>query len=264
MRAHEFINEAPISDFQVFGNFSGNKEHNDIFYHPDEKLLHSEKAIKKIYNAFSKTPFEFNFYVLMPTITKTSSPNDLVLGKPSYLLNYIQNELGHKIETDRRITVIYTNNVVGKNPMPMTAWTFAHRIGHAIQNPEKENIPLNLKQYEEDIMNDFLACCNTILGTSHHAKSSHLGVEISGHVYNNKLHDLGSRLLSTRSGRTNTLNNIHIELFCELIAQYLISGKVKLNRISPEYNDIIEKTEAVLNEKIFNMFSNLVGKVLSF
>lgn len=65
-RAYQFISEAPIADFEVFASPEDMKFGLDRgFWHPsDAKLYKSEKAIKKIHNVFSKTPYNFNLYIV--------------------------------------------------------------------------------------------------------------------------------------------------------------------------------------------------------
>jgi nanoRNase/pAp phosphatase (c-di-AMP/oligoRNAs hydrolase) len=72
--------------------------------------------------------------------------------------------------------------------------------------------------------------------------------------------DAAISLLTTRSGRMKLLNNLEIELFCELVAQYLVTGKVKLVSDNPR----IKKYQNNINELMKQMFDNLVGGVISF
>src|SRR5882672_7357651 len=52
--------EAPIATFKTIGDF----EKPGSMPEPDRKLLTSTKAIKKIFDIFSKTPFDFNIYFI--------------------------------------------------------------------------------------------------------------------------------------------------------------------------------------------------------
>lgn len=267
MRAKEFITEAPIEDFRVFGTFGSDKSHNSIFFPSDDELLHSEKGVAKIINAFRNTPYQFNIYILMPTITRTSGLNNLVLGDPKHLMHTIQNDLGHPIKTEGRITVIFTNNVNNTNGMPMNKWTIAHRIGHAIQAPSQVEINEHARAVEERIMNIFVKCCGAILNKSISAKHVVLGVRIDNQysgVKNQDLYKLATKLLSMKSARTGTLNSLEFEAFAEMVAQYLLKGKVYLNRIDPNFNDIIEQTEISINQQLDELFGFLVNKVIRF
>ena len=66
------LNEAPIGDLQTYGDFSPdpdwNKErHTDssTIDNPSRQLLKNPDHLKRIRNAFEKTPFMFNLYFVV-------------------------------------------------------------------------------------------------------------------------------------------------------------------------------------------------------
>ncbi len=254
MRYYELF-EAPIADFGVVGDLESPVMQR-VWQKGDSKLLQSDKAIKKIHNAFAKTPYNFNLYIIItdtPNITLGVSENDR--GK---LIKTIEAHTKKPVITEGNITVVYTQNVTGANARPMNAWTLAHRIGHAVQIEEN--------YYQTEVMTEFLNLCSKITGDEYPFKKGILGIEFTNVSFGApaRLRTVAMDLLSTKSGRDKTLNNVDIELFCEFIAQYLITGKVKLNRAYPEKEKEIAEAEANINIALTGMFDAMVGRIVNF
>jgi hypothetical protein len=274
MRAHEFITETPISDFQTFGTV-GPDDNPLYFRKEDEKLLNSSKAVNKIIDAFNKTPFNFNIYILLSNSFNKKSISALRFTDTKKLLDIIQNTIGHKMETKNNITMIYTNNIQSPNHMPMNAWTLAHRVGHALQITKGND---SFRAVEINVINEFLKACNSVYKEITYGNpinwtvdlnstnNSPLGVDINEHGKTKTLKDIATNLLTTRAGRRNLLNNVHIELYCELIAQYLITGRVRMNKefSNQETIAVIQECEKNINDALANMFASMVGRVFSF
>lgn len=142
------------------------------------------------------------------------------------------------------ITVIYTRNDFQSNPM--TAWIMAHRFGHMISYYIEEII----KEIKFYFYMDYI---------STHSKTDY------------KL--LPYKFATMRSAREGKLTNIG-ELYHEFIAQYLMTGKVKLNPLDAvvdtsnidakrleEMKNMILKLNANMNSKFGELLDSFHGKV---
>lgn len=129
------------------------------------------------------------------------------------------------------ITVLYTNNVTIDN-RPLTAWCLAHRIGHAIQT---EKSPYRQPSEIMSIIIDIF--------------------KQKGHV--DLVNDVND-LFTMRSARNRVLTN-GFDFFGELVAQHIISGRVRFNRL--DYQGIAE-AEQKIDSIISEMLASLRGKIL--
>lgn len=121
------------------------------------------------------------------------------------------------------ITVIFTQNT-GTEKIPMTAWAIAHRLGHAIKRgPNFE------RYFSEVLLQDFRELLDEIYGIN---KQRSLG----GYKYSYSSEDdekersLAQAVGTMRSARQSNLVNFY-EFTYELIAQWIITGKIKFNPI---------------------------------
>lgn len=142
------------------------------------------------------------------------------------------------------ITVIYTKNEL--QPNPMTAWIMAHRFGHMIS------------YYIEEIIKEIRFISNMDYIAFHSKKD---------------FESLPYKFATMRSAREGEITNIK-ELYHEFMAQYLITGKVKLNpldavvdtsNVDPkrleEMQNMIPKMNAGMNSKFGELLDSFHGKV---
>jgi hypothetical protein len=274
MRLHDIINEAPIADLEVQGSRpdTSDPEKGKMGYtQPDYDLLTSQKGVQKIMNAFSKTPFVFNFYVLFPNEDERRRP---------YLQRTkrdVEAALGHPIQTDGRITVVYTNNVTAPGTwQPMNAWTLAHRVAHAAQ-ASGMFLPC-----EQAIWKTLVALYNRMGG-----QSTYKGEATFPATREQELTMLSNFLLTMKSARESKIRN-PLDVGGEIMSQYLLTGNVRLNRVdnwdfnrpltdnlweggissdqlpTKDLNAIIEEAERRVNFACEVTFTNLVGKIIAF
>ena len=282
MRYLEFIKETPISDFAVDiptdklsprVNNEKPKRGNIKFYDIDQKLLNNEKYKVKLFRAFEKTPFIFNFYVIYLDDNKLPG----LKFTQEQLIKLIESKLSRKIITDGRITCLYTNGVTA-NYIPMTPWIFAHRLMHAIQiaphgpqilEPSLYNFLIDiikrLKPYSFDLV---------------YMKTNDRSLAGSFNI-NYDVKYLSEILFTMKSAREKKVGINDIT--GEILAQYLITGKIKFNRIEnlnnlkyikglinlenldlTSINQEIADGEIFIAKKCEEQLQSLVGKVISF
>lgn len=193
-------------------------------WHPsDVGVLNSPKAITKIERVFSKTPFDFNFYISLNHnkrgISTTINPE-----------KYIQDNFGVELN-NHAVNVLYTLNGVAdiKRDMPISAWTLAHRIIHCLQIYRDHDGNRGGKS----LLVEHVFCSNLNkimdeLGFEYHYSQDRFLDYYS--FKNNSPWELASALMTMRSARKNILKN-SLDFGGEFIAQYLICGKILLNDI---------------------------------
>lgn len=214
-----FLQEAPIGDFQKVGDWQ-----------PDAKprkydkasigILNSEVGVKKIHHAFRNTQFLFDLYFF-----RTSQSTKFTeVGKVN--VEWVKNNLKYDLKTnDDAITVIFTNNTAAEK-VPLTSWTIAHRIGHTSRRGDKG------VEYEwEYLIKELKSYCNNFM--EHHygiVPKVQYGLGDNKHPYGYIAHILGTM----KSARDNNISRPN-EFLYELFAQYIINGKITLNKNLPKF-----------------------------
>lgn len=214
----------PITRFQTVGNLSKPGQ----FDKTDRAILQSEKAVEKIHRQFGKTGIDFNFYLFhkVPMALRGMREGEeielaLLEDQPEEYYG-ISKENAEQIinESSDSITIIYRGNS-GAEKYMFTGWTMAHRIGHAIRRVS------SWRTFETYI---FDLIFNQILRSvfKFQTKSSRLNFPIPQENAISK--KVMSAMGTMKSARESNLRTPY-EFLYELFAQYLITGKVKLNPI---------------------------------
>jgi hypothetical protein len=173
------------------------------FQQADLDLLTNPQALEKIKRQFEKTSFKFNLYVFFDAAK---------VGKPKTRAWREARRRATQRHTDS-ITVGYANNLTHPdNYRPLTGWMLAHRMHHVML--------ARSQSHHVDMTFDVLT--NKML------------THISQIMYPSKRHTftlgVGNLLLTTRAARNKRLNNI-LDVAAEVLAQYIVTGRVKLNRL---------------------------------
>lgn len=166
----------------------------------DMAPLMSASGVEKAKSAFSKTPFTFNIKI---------KP-----GKTAMLRAHnVQHEFDHA--SPHAINIIYGCNITTiNNAIPFTPWILAHRFHHCFL---LDIVSGTIPTIDHDIRNIMAA----IMGQS-------WAVEYL------------ITLMTTRSARELNLNTNGEDAISELIAQYIITGGIKLTRYD-EYLSRVDK-----------------------
>jgi hypothetical protein len=216
------LKEAPIDSFNLIGDWE--KDSKPRGYDKASRgILTSEAGVKKIKKLWNKTEENFDIYMVSTKhgwkYTEVGEVDE----------DFIVNNLKIKVPINRdHITIFYTNNK-GSEKVPTTAWTLAHRFGHALRRK---------KGYSKNDAYDQIF--NTI---------NNLVENISENIYNvstkNNFGDYEKRykndkikkqivlgLGTFRSAREKILRDYY-EFTNEIIAQYIIQGKITFNKKLP-------------------------------
>lgn len=210
--------EMPIASYKTIGDFSkGSSIANPV----DRRLLTNPKAIEKITRQWEKTPFQFDLFVINDKRVRqfreigSVDYNQFVLGT----LKMTPEEVPQPLPG--RITVLFTNNS-GDERYMASGWILAHRFGHALarsrddSGKEWEFFTRRLQGLVLDILRDVydieLGNERTMLG----GKSEKILMYVA------------QQLGTMKSARDKNLRN-WFEFAYELLAQYMLTGSVKLN-----------------------------------
>lgn len=219
MRYREIINEAPIADFQVV-NKETEKYYND-FDKSDEGIVNSQKGVQKIMNAFAKTQFDFNIYVVM-------RPTEGIWGHDfdstqADAMQFLKDQIGN-VQTDGRITCVYLSNVTGKsNRMPMNAWTIAHRMIHMLQTQHKGKT--DFMHFEKTLWQNVMK----VADASTDINPLFVGNMLQMVSPETAMVNFATAMMTMKSAREGKIVS-SLDVGGEALAQYLLTGGIRFNQ----------------------------------
>ena len=279
----EAIDEAPMDTFQTIGDFDKGASFQDK---RDRAIITHPVTITKVKDFFKNTSTDFDFYFVNLPGRRRFAEKGVV--PESFIFEPYPKGLGVKTEqlrngsiNENNITVFFVGNSAGEK-VPMTAWTMAHRFGHAIR---REYGFVQLVNWLESSFEEVLRHYNLDKG-----KTS------GGYDYRNydnggpvRLPDITRLVKSSLFNQIGTMRSAregkitrYFEFYYELFAQYLKDGKITLNRLKPhirkkygaygraeqaytqnieEVNDLIDSIERDFGYYAEDALSELTGKV---
>lgn len=208
------LSEMPISSFNTIGNWSKEAPRKYGYNSQDAGIIGNPNAVNKIIKSWNNTKQNYHLYFVRKP--KAWLHREIGEATPEWVKENLKLDIP---EDENAITVIFTNNI-GDEKIPMTSWTIGHRFGHAlVRNSSVFNY------FHKEVVNDF----TKILEEIYNFKLSYgeFGYSRSGE-YVRLMTSLMQSLGTMRSAREGNLRNIQ-EFPMELIAQYLITGKIKFN-----------------------------------
>ena len=219
---YTLMTEDNIEDLQVQGNWDDGKRHG--YDKASIGIMKNPNTIQRIKKKWDRFKYPIDMYIVKgPKIHQFTE-----IGKVPY--EFLRNELKLDIPTDsEHITLVFTNNK-GNEKMPMTPWTLAHRFGHAIRR-DANGINYHYKELTQTVMRLFKEVASTLYRRE-------ISTSINRYGYENNTNDNGllralSHALGTfKSARDKNLRD-YGEFTNELIAQFIITDNIKLNRDLP-------------------------------
>lgn len=250
--------EAPINDITLMGDPDAGADvgfdQGESFGKVDRAILQSPKGVAKIYRAFSRTPHVFEVFFINTVGSVDgdhAGDNNLVDGRAAIHSGIFHDERWVKPKEGVIRVVLLSNLSPLENKMPIGGWTLAHKIGHVFQDQainqrgvDAYRIPLI------DRVNNLLY---VLANPEQHPlidRRMPFG-EFGGHdrALNNRL--------TMKSARDGELEN-PFEVFAEVIAQYLVAGRVKLQGLRPKHAYL----ETELNKAIAALFGTCEGCIM--
>lgn len=208
----------------------GNWEDKDKRYRWDKPsigLLTNPVGVQKIVQKWSRLPQQFNAWMLKgPGASKHVEIGEV---SPTYLMDNLKLKIVpnptqlDEINIDpNAINVIYTQNV-GTEKGPMNYWTIAHRFGHTVRR-KNQTWDYFTRELEKDILN----LMQSVFGRQPSKE------DMYGQYYNAKgqqfLKQFANALGTMGSARKGQVRDFG-EFPHELLAQYIITGKITFNRL---------------------------------
>lgn len=222
----------PIRKLERIGNW----DRNHGFRPRDRKLLTSPRAIQKIEDAWKKSPAIFDIYLI--NTPKTNKTEYREVG-PVDINNF--SELENIDFADDAVNIVFTNNV-GAEGVPLTGWIMAHRFAHSLRykapylaSPSWEDTIKPIEKHLDRIIITFNMPNRYPYAFSSYEREpggygSPYGYE-KRVAYDRYRKALAEQLGTSRAARTRNLRN-HYEWYYELVAQYIITGKIRFRKLS--------------------------------
>jgi len=217
------LEEMPIRQFKNVGDWS---KRSSFANQTDRALLTNPKAVQKIHRQWEKTPFDFDMYLVNdPRVNKSEFRE---VGEVS--LDFVRKNMQLSPEeipdpSSNAITVIFTNNV-GDQRYMASGWILAHRLGHAFSRGSgsaKSDWDAFTKRLRE--------LFNEILKDVYGIDTNSVRYDYTDSAKKDKILKYAAQEMGTmKSARDKKLRNWY-EFGYELLAQYLLTGKITLNRL---------------------------------
>lgn len=262
--------EAPITDFQYVDLDDGKGV---TFTRPEQKSLTSPRGQQRYFNAFQKTPFNIKVTIVNNTIADAESEvdnanvEDIVkhpVVRAGIHDNFIFKDNAKEIGIDGEAGVIKIVLLSNLSPiedrMPMTPWILAHKIGHSFQDQTYAS------GWKDGALTDLIVTLNQVLQqigkeVEHDHGITGLPADRYSTQYVGNEFDYPkfvTRALTMRSARRSRPYNM-FEVVPEVIAQYLITGRVTLDSNYPSIKKVLEPK---LNAAVEALLKSVEGKVL--
>lgn len=218
---NELLQEAPPVDvYQTIGDFEKGRSMQDP---RDRKSITSDVTIKKVKDFFKNTTVDFDFYFV--NLSGRRSFREFGKVSEKFLYEKYPNGLGITPDqlrdgkiNDQNITVFFVGNVAAEK-IPMTSWTIAHRLGHAMRRTTSFEYMTN---WLESQFNEILKLYNKNVPPKWDMNTYEIDKFRCG---------LFNQIGTMKSARENKIKR-QFEFYYELFAQYLKDGEIKLNRLS--------------------------------
>lgn len=257
------LREAPINDLEFVGDIDLSQPYNDRspgavmpnkLSKADVGPAMSTKGRAKIFQMFEKTPFTFNFYILANPETAKSIGRfqDSHMQIP---VDTFEKVVGKKHDPNS-ITFVVTNNVTNQgNYVPLTGWILAHRLGHGAQIG-KHPLWNKTEMY-------FYNYLGRLLGPTR--EQSLAFPRVRTRPYRSFVDPVGDKQLMSlwvdigtmRSARNKNTSS-SLDIFPEIFAQYLLTGKVTFKPLDAHNHGLVNDVKTT-NEKIMKLEDTING-----
>ena len=184
----------------------------------------SPRAIEKIKRQWEKTPFDFDIYLVNDPRVNKSKFREIGLVNMDFVRKKMKLTPEEIPDPDgNTITIIYTSNTGAERYMA-SGWILAHRLGHAFARnggipAEKWNV------FRESLRNRFAAILKEVYGIDVYSKT----YDFAGNAEKDKILKYVAQELGTMKSARDKKMRSWYEFAYELLAQYLLTGKIKFN-----------------------------------
>jgi hypothetical protein len=233
------VTEAPLGDFQVDPDLEQNLAKQRRKWHgyerelqhfpdPDVRAIRSPSVVRKIATRFARIPQNINLYFW----ANPDPDYDWHTQKGEVDLDWIAHNMGKQVaqrfarmrDTKNRINIMHTGNLRDEGYVPMRSpWMMAHRIAHVLGQDHR--IQNRFDQFVIDLT-------RKIYGVKWPDPNGQYGEIFRRDYFSAYGKILGHLLGRMKSARQEKLVQYR-EWIYERFAQYLMTGRVRLNRTLP-------------------------------
>lgn len=259
--------EAPIADFDLVGNWNKSAPKRG-FDKKSVDLLSNPVTVEKYKKFFKKYPIELDVYFLRNKDAQNYVEYGIVNA------DFVREKMGWPEfeQNEEHATIIFTNNTAAEK-VPLTAWTAAHRLGHALRAAGRKDRG-EFYYYWKEIDAAFEQMLNTYLeayGYRGSVSDRNFFADVPAKVLGRMLGKIGTM----RSARMGKIDRPY-EFIYEIIAQHINLGEIKFNdppepfsfdrmtyRFNPDRFDSYSHSWENTFEHYFNdMLYSTEGKIL--
>ena len=216
----EEIDEMAIRQFKTVGDWGRRSSFGDV----DRKILTSPRGVEKIKRQWEKTPFDFDMYLVNDPRVNKSQFREVGLVDMSFVRDNMKLTADEIPDPDgNTITIIYTSNTGAERYMS-SGWILAHRLGHALARGR--GFPAEKwQEFIKDLRKRIADILKEVYGIDVYSKT----YDFQGNAGRDKILKYVAQQLGTmKSARDNKMRNWY-EFAYELLAQYLLTGKITFN-----------------------------------
>jgi len=298
MRISEIaVGEAPISDYQTISDEPSSqrgdptaiskdpeafaKRSSSFTDKRDRVLTTNPKAVQQLKKKWEKIGEDVYVYVVNSKEARDHTEVGVVTRE--WLETQMPAIAPHIPQHEDGITILYTNNK-GAEKVPMTPWIMAHRLAHAMARGKWQGgRDINEYSEAERSINDTVA---DILKTSYGytpPSTDKYGNDRTSTVRYEKIRKKFFEEIGTFRSARNKKLRADFEFLNEVIAQYIITGKITFNPIPQKIiltkawgndadgiylrndedmsNQMIQTLSRDLEYYVENMFSQSIGRI---
>ena len=216
----EEVDEMAIRQFKTVGDWGRRSSFGDV----DRKILTSPRGVEKIKRQWEKTPFDFDMYLVNDPRVNKSQFREVGLVDMSFVRDNMKLTADEIPDPDgNTITIIYTSNTGAERYMS-SGWILAHRLGHALARGR--GFPAEKwQEFIKDLRKRIADILKEVYGIDVYGKT----YDFQGNAGRDKILKYVAQQLGTmKSARDNKMRNWY-EFAYELLAQYLLTGKITFN-----------------------------------
>lgn len=214
-------------------------------------LLTDPKFEAKIFKAFSKSDPDLNFYFInrkemvedLDDTVGYSTMERGEVGPSDDFWNLIGIDYDEVHDPDG-ITIIFNGNF-GDQLVELTPWIIAHRLSHSLQSSTINNKFSGVSSAYEQMVDSVKYIISDV--SEHYGMDRKIGTLRRDWAYKESTLPYVNAILNSiglfASARNGKINRPY-EFIHEVVAQYLITGEVKLREDLPEQIKIVDQEEA--------------------
>lgn len=218
------LGEVPIDNYGTVGDFT---KRSSISSPVDRALVTHPKAVEKIKRQWSKTPYNFDIFVVNDKRVNKVDFREIGAVPEEFVRKDMKLTPEELPINPSNITIIFTNNAAAEKTH-LTGWTMAHRFGHALRATRGYSDSKNAWEYFVKELRDI---GNEIMSELYRMDTKYKWAENEREFKAMKILQYLSYNIGTMKAARDKNVRSWYEFGYELLAQYMITGKVTLNKL---------------------------------